>query len=630
MKESKVYGVELDSISGNIAKKLYPENKVQVKGFEETSFSNNFFDVAVGNVPFGEFKVSDRAYDKNNFLIHDYFFAKSIDKVRSGGVIAFITSSGTLDKKDDSIRRYIGARCELLGAIRLPNNTFKGMAGTEVTSDIIFLQKKDSVIEREESWYELKTDANGLNYNSYFIENPEMLLGQMVEVSGRFGKTLACMPKDNQELKADLFEAIKNIKGKIEPIKIERENEESEPEIIPADEGVKNFSFTEKDGKIYMREDSIMREVDKNDRDLEKIRDYIALGKALRKVIDSQLEDESEDKIKESQNHLNKIYDNFSEKHGYINGTMNTRLLSEDSNFALISSIEKLEEGRFKGKGDIFTKRTIKKAVPVSHVDSPDEALILSIAEKGRVDLAYMEELTDIKERDLLDSLKGKIFLDIKEFDRENNALPFTEKEKDNPMAFNYVSADEYLSGNIRDKINVLEEYIASTERSLRFINEEDNLNLREIEKNLSNLKIQRESLKEVMPKDLTASEITVRLGATWVPAKDVEDFMFETLKTPGYARWDINVRYSPFTAEWRIEGKSKDGGNDLANMTYGTSRANAYKIIEDALNLKETKVWDRVTNPDGSTSSVLNKKETMLASQKQELLKEEMYYHLD
>ena len=624
MKESKVYGVELDSISGNIAKKLYPENKVQVKGFEETSFSNNFFDVAVGNVPFGEFKVSDRAYDKNNFLIHDYFFAKSIDKVRSGGVIAFITSSGTLDKKDDSIRRYIGARCDLLGAIRLPNNTFKGMAGTEVTSDIIFLQKKDSVIEREESWYELKTDANGLSYNSYFIENPEMLLGEMVEVSGRFGKTLACMPKDNQDFKVDLLEAIKNIKGEIEPIKIERENEESEPEIIPADEGIKNFSFTEKDGKIYMREDSIMREVDKNDRDLEKIRDYIALGKALRKVIDSQLEHESEDKIRESQNHLNKIYDNFSEKHGYINGTMNTRLLSEDSNFALISSIEKLEEGRFKGKGDIFTKRTIKKAVPVSHVDSPDEALILSIAEKGRVDLAYMEELTDIKERDLVDSLKGKIFLDIKEFDRENNALPFTEKEKDNPMAFNYVSADEYLSGNIRDKINVLEEYIASTERSLRFINEEDNLNLREIEKNLSNLKIQRESLKEVMPKDLTASEITVRLGATWVPAKDVEDFMFETLKTPGYARWDINVRYSPFTAEWRIEGKSKDGGNDLANMTYGTSRANAYKIIEDALNLKETKVWDRVTNPDGSTSSVLNKKETMLASQKQELLKEE------
>ena len=382
MNKSKVYGVELDSISGNIAKKLYPENKVQVKGFEETSFSNNFFDVAVGNVPFGEFKVSDRSYDKNNFLIHDYFFAKSIDKVRSGGVIAFITSSGTLDKKDDSIRRYIGARCDLLGAIRLPNNTFKGMAGTEVTSDIIFLQKKDSVIEREEPWYELGRDDEGLYYNNYFIENPEMILGQMVEVSGRFGKTLTCMPKENQDLKADLFEAIKNIKGKIEPIKIERENEESEPEIIPADEGVKNFSFTEKDGKIYMREDSIMREVEKNDRDLEKIRDYIALGKALRNVIDSQLEDESEDKIRESQNHLNKIYDDFSEKHGYINGTMNTRLLSEDSNFALISSIEKLEEGRFKGKGDIFTKRTIKKAVPVTHVDTQTKPLFFLLQKK--------------------------------------------------------------------------------------------------------------------------------------------------------------------------------------------------------------------------------------------------------
>lgn len=624
MKESKVYGVELDSISGNISKKLYPENKVQVKGFEETSFSNNFFDVAVGNVPFGEFKVNDRLYDKNNFLIHDYFFAKSIDKVRSGGVIAFITSSGTMDKKDDSIRRYIGARCDFLGAIRLPNNTFKGMAGTEVTSDIIFLQKKDSVIEKEEPWYELKTDKSGLSYNSYFVENPEMILGEMVEVSGRFGNTITCKAKDNHDLKVELFESIKNIKGKIEPIKIEREDGDREPEIIPADDNVKNFSFTEKDGKIYMREDSIMREVNRNDNDLDKIRDYIALGNVLRDVIDSQLEDRSEGEIKETQEHLNKIYDAFSKDHGYINGRMNTRLLSEDSNFALISSIEKLEEGKFKEKGDIFTKRTIKKAIPVSHVDTPDEALILSIAEKGRVDLDYMEELTDIDEKTLVDSLKGKIFLDIKEFDRENNALPFTEKEKHNPMAFNYVSVDEYLSGNIREKIGVLDEYIETIERSLRFIDENDGTNLREVESNLLNLKVQRESLKEVMPKELTASEITVRLGATWVPAKDVEEFIFATLKTPRFARWDINVRYSPFTAEWRIEGKSKDGGNDLANMTYGTSRVNAYKIIEDALNLKETKVWDRVTNPDGSTSSILNKKETMLASQKQELLKEE------
>lgn len=624
MNKSKVYGVELDSISGNIAKKLYLENKIQVKGFEETSFSNNFFDVAVGNVPFGEFKVNDRLYDKNNFLIHDYFFAKSIDKVRSGGVIAFITSSGTMDKKDDSIRRYIGARCDLLGAIRLPNNTFKGMAGTEVTSDIIFLQKKDSVIEKEEPWYELKTDENGLSYNSYFVENPQMILGEMVEVSGRFGNTITCKAKDNHDLKAELFESIKNIQGKIEPIKIEREDGDREPEIIPADDNVKNFSFTEKDGKIYMREDSIMREINRNDKDLDKIRDYITLGNALRDVIDSQLEDRSEVEIKETQEHLNKIYDAFSKEHGYINGRMNTRLLSEDSNFALISSIEKLEEGKFKEKGDIFTKRTIKKAIPVSHVDTPDEALILSIAEKGRVDLTYMEELTDIDEKTLVDSLKGKVFLDIKEFDKENNALPFTEKEKHNPMAFNYVSVDEYLSGNIRDKIDVLDEYIETIERTLRFIDENDSSSLREVENNLLNLKVQRESLKEVMPKELTASEITVRLGATWVPAKDVEDFIFETLKTPGFARWDINVRYSPFTAEWRIEGKSKDGGNDLANMTYGTSRVNAYKIIEDALNLKETKVWDRVTNPDGSTSSILNKKETMLASQKQELLKEE------
>lgn len=623
MKKSKVYGVELDSISGNIARKLYPENNVQVKGFEETSFSNNFFDVAIGNVPFGEFKVNDRLYDKNNFLIHDYFFAKSIDKVRSGGVIAFITSSGTMDKKDDSIRRYLGAKCELLGAIRLPNNTFKGMAGTEVTSDIIFLKKKESVIEREEPWYELGIDDKGLSYNKYFVENPQMVLGEMTEVSGRFGKTTTCQAKDNHDLKSELSQAINKIQGKIEPIKVEREEGEKEAEIIPADENVKNFSFTEKDGKVYMREDSIMREVDRNDKDLDKIRDYIALGNALREVIDLQLEDRSEIEIKLAQKKLNDIYDEFIKKNGFINGRMNTRLLSEDSNFALISSIEKLEEGKFKEKGDIFTKRTIKKAVPVTHVDTPDEALILSIAEKGRVDLEYMEELTDLDEIILVESLKGKIFLDIKEFDRENNALPFTEKEKHNPMAFNYVSADEYLSGNIRDKINVLNEYINYAERSIGFM-DIDNYSIKEIEENLANFKIQKASLEEVMPKELTASEITVRLGATWIPEKDVENFIFETLKTPGFARWDIHVRYSPFTAEWRIEGKSKDGGNDLANMTYGTSRINAYKIIEDALNLKDTKVWDRVINPDGSRSSILNKKETMLASQKQELLKEE------
>jgi len=623
MKGSKVYGIELDSISGNIARRLYPESNVQVKGFEETSFSNNFFDVAIGNVPFGEFKVNDRLYDKNNFLIHDYFFAKSIDKVRSGGVIAFITSSGTMDKKDDSIRRYLGARCELLGAIRLPNNTFKGMAGTEVTSDIIFLKKKESIIEREEPWYELGIDDKGLSYNKYFVENPQMVLGEMKEVSGRFGKTTTCQAKDNHDFKSELSLAINRIQGKIEPIKVEKEEGEKEAEILPADEDVKNFSFTEKDGKIYMREDSIMREVNRSDKDLDKIRDYIALGNALREVIELQLEDRSEVEIRLAQKKLNDIYDEFSKKNGFINGRMNTRLLSEDSNFALISSIEKLEEGKFKEKGDIFTKRTIKKAVPVTHVDTPDEALILSIAEKGRVDLEYMEELTDLDEKVLVESLKGKIFFDIKEFDRENNALPFTEKENHNTMAFNYVSADEYLSGNIRDKINVLNEYINHTERTLGFM-DMDNSSIKEIEENLANLKIQKVSLEEIMPKELTASEITVRLGATWIPEKDVENFIFETLKTPGFARWDIHVRYSPFTAEWRIEGKSKDGGNDLANMTYGTSRVNAYKIIEDALNLKETKVWDRVINPDGSRSSILNKKETMLASQKQELLKEE------
>lgn len=628
MNKAKVYGVELDDVSGEIAQKLYPENNVQIKGFEETTFSNNFFDVAVGNVPFGEFKVNDRAYDKNNFMIHDYFFAKSIDKVRSGGVIAFVTSSGTMDKKDDSIRRYIGARCELLGAVRLPNDTFKGMAGTEVTSDIIFLKKKDSVIEKDEPWYEMATDENGLTYNKYFVDHPEMVLGEMTEVSGRFGKTLTCEPKENHNLSEELSEAIKNIDGRIEPIKIERNPKvkmDKEPEVIPADENVKNFSFAVVGDTVFYRRDSVMYEELATDKELNKIRDYIALKDALRDVIDSQMEDKSDSEIKAAQENLNKVYDEFSKKNGYINSRSNTSLLSEDSNFALLSSIEKLdEEGKFKEKGDIFSKRTIKKAKAIEHVDTPREALILSVAEKGRVDMDYMSSITDMNEDTLVESLRGEIFLDIKAFDRENNALPFTEKEKGNSFAFNYVSSDEYLSGNIRDKIKIIDEYIDGIEHSKRFMGEENIPNLKELDDNLEKLRFQKENLQEVMPKELTASEITVRLGATWIPAKDVEQFIFETLKTPGYARWDIDVRFSEYTSEWNIEGKSMDKSNNLANMTFGTKRVNAYKIIENALNLKETKVWDQVMDSDGTKHSVLNKKETMLAGQKQELLKEE------
>ncbi len=628
MQKSKVYGVEIDDLSGRIAKSLYPNNNVQIKGFEETNFSNNFFDVAVGNVPFGEFKVNDRAYDKNNFMIHDYFFAKTIDKVRSGGVIAFITSSGTMDKKDDSIRRYIGGRCELLGAIRLPNDTFKGMAGTEVTSDIIFLKKKDSILEKDEAWYEIATDENGLNYNKYFVEHPEMVLGNITEVSGRFGRTLTCSPNDNHNLSEELNLAISQINGRIEPIIIEKDPKSKntkEPEIMSADEDVKNFSYTEVDGKIFYREDSIMREVLKSDNDLNKIRNYLGVHKALREVINAQLADKEDSEIKETQRILNAVYDEFSKKHGFLNGRANTSLLSDDSNFSLVSSIERLdEEGKFKEKSDIFSKRTIKKAVAITHVDTPEEALILSISEKGRVDMDYMTSLTDMEEKALVNSLKSQIFLDIKEYDRENNALPFAEIEKHNPFAFNYVSSDEYLSGNIREKIRVLDEYIERIESSKRDIGEENIPNLKELDDNLENLKFQRESLNEVIPKELTASEITVRLGATWIPEKDIENFIYETLKTPGYARWDINVRFSPFTAEWNVEGKSKDSGNDLASMTFGTRRVNAYKIIENALNLRDTKVFDTIVDDDGKKTSVLNKKETMLAGQKQELIKEE------
>ncbi|HFQ3705387.1 TPA: helicase-related protein [Streptococcus agalactiae] len=636
MNKSKFYGIELDSVSGRIGKLLYPESEVQIKGLEETSFSNNFFDAVIGNIPFGEYKVNDREYNKNNFLIHDYFFAKSIDKVRNGGIIAFITSSGTMDKKDESVRRYIAARAEFLGAIRLPNDTFKGVAGTEVTSDIIFLKKRDSIRERDEDWIHLAEDENGLSYNKYFVDHPEQVLGSMEEISGRFGNTIACLPKENTDLKELLTKASEEIAKNANYEEIELLDDEITS--IPATDDVKNFSYTIIDDDVYYRENSLFVKKEVTDKNKEKIKDYLELNAALKDVIYKQKEDFSDDEVKKAQEKLNEIYDSFSKKHGYVNNLSNTRALKEDSNFPLVSSIEILdEEENFKAKGDIFSKRTITKAKVIDHVDNSLEALVLSVSEKGYVDFEYMGSLTDKDRPTLIEELRGEIYLNIREeqnfyrplsFNLEDGDLPFACANGSNSYKYGYVTKDEYLSGNIRDKIAIVDSYLAKlrqTERELPHLGyAEDGKEKELISYEMNRLEYQKAELTKVLPKELEASEINVRLGATWIPNKDIEKFIFETLKTPGYAKWDIKVKFSNLTSEWNVEGKSRDRGNDLAEMTYGTSRVNAYKLIEDALNLKETKVFDQIVNPDGSKTSVLNKKETLLAGQKQELLKEE------
>ena len=606
MNKSKFYGVELDSVSGRIAKLLYPESNIQVKGFEETSFSNNFFDVVIGNVPFGEFKVNDRDYNRNNFLIHDYFFAKSIDKVRNGGIIAFITSSGTMDKKDERVRKYINARAEFLGAIRLPNNTFKGVAGTEVTSDIIFLKKRDSVLERDDSWVHLSKDEKGLTYNKYFVDNPHMVLGSMEEVSGRFGNTLTCIPKENDDLKELLTKASEEISKNARYEEIELL--EDEITFIPATDNVKNFSYSIIDNEVYYRENSIFVKKEMTNKSKEKIKDYIEVVNALKEVIHNQKENFSEEEIKASQEKLNEVYDVFSKNHGYINSPSNTRDLKDDSNFPLMSSIEILNEDRkFVSKGDIFFKRTIRKANVVEHVDTPEEALVLSISQKGNIDFDYMEKLVSMERDDIVEHLKGRIFLNVSSYRFEI--------ANDEDKYRNYVTGDEYLSGDIREKIRYVDNYILKLEYKMKDSG-------KDLSKEIEDLKFQKDRLKEVMPKELTASEISVRLGATWVPDKYIKEFMMDLLKTPSYMYRSINVKYEHHTSQWNIEGKSVDKTNDLANLTYGTSRINAYKLIEDSLNLRESKVYDKILE-DGKVNSILNKKETLLANQKQELIKE-------
>ena len=610
MNNSSFNAIELDLLSGRVSKALYPESKIEINGFENVELKNNYFDLAIGNVPFGDFKVNDKNYNKNNFLIHDYFFAKSIDKVRAGGLVAFITSSGTLDKKDDSIRRYIGERCELLGAIRLHNNTFKGVAGTEVTSDIIFLKKRENKYLGEEEWYKVSTDNKGVSYNKYFIDNPNMILGEMVEVSGRFGNTITCTPKG--DLKEELSKAIENIKGKY--IGIEHQKEDINISYY-SPENIRNFSFFRANDKIFYKEDDNVVEITEN---TEKYSKYIDLSNAIRDVIYLQKENGTDEQLNEAQEELNKLYDDFTIRYGLINSKTNEKLFKEDSTYALISSTEEVDENRnFIKKGPIFSRRTIKKAKVVDKVDTVTEALILSVSQKAKVDFGYMSSLTGKDKNILINELKGQIFLDINNLSEEYRAYPF---EKN---IFNYVTADEYLTGNIREKINILDKFIEFHSKVLEY-SDENTPKLEIIKTEIEKLKYQREKLQEVMPKEIEASEINVRIGATWIPTEDIKSFIFETLKPDFFAKRKIEVAYSEYSSEWKIEGKSYGKNTPIAKMTYGTQRADAYTLLENALNLRDTKIFDYEEDEEGKKVAKLNKKETMLASQKQDLLKEE------
>ena len=590
MQDSKIYGVELDTISAGIAQQLYQKTTIAAQGFEETNLPDSFFDGVVGNVPFGDFKVSDKRYDKHKFLIHDYFFAKSLDKLRPGGVMALVTSKGTMDKETLAVRKYIAQRAELLGAIRLPNNTFKGNAGTEVVSDILILQKRDRLIDIEPDWVHLDTDENGIKMNSYFVQHPEMILGEMKMVSGRFGMEATCVPYENADLAAQLDDAVANIHGEITEYEAEEELEE-EDNSIPADPTVRNFSYTVVDNKIYYRENSRMTPVEVSATAENRIKGMIAIRNSVRTLIELQTEDYPDSEIKAEQERLNRLYDTFSGKYGLINSRANTSAFSQDSSFSLLSALEIIgEDGELERKADMFSKRTIKPHTPVTSVDTASEALAVSLGEKATIDMDYMMELSGKSENEIFEDLKGVIFL---------NPL----YEYGNSYEPKYLMADEYLSGNVREKLRI-------AKKSAELYPEDYKVNV--------------EALQKVQPKDLTASEISVRLGATWLPPDDVQEFIFHLLETPRYAQWNIKVHFSPFTSEWNIEGKSYDKGNVRAYNTYGTSRINAYKIIEETLNLKDVRIFDYIEDDEGKKKAVLNKKETAIAQSKQEMIKQE------
>ena len=586
--DSKIYGVELDSISGRIAQQLYQKSSIAVRGFEKTDLPDSFFDAAMGNVPFGTFKIADKRYDKYNFLIHDYFFARTMDKVRPGGIIAFITSKGTMDKENPSVRKYLAQRAELLGAIRLPNNTFKDAAGTEVTSDILILQKRDRMIDQLPAWVSLGVDANGLPVNQYFVDNPNMVLGIMQEVSGPYGPETACLPIDGSSLEELLTDAIQNINGSVMEYEVDDPESEEEDRSIPADPSVRNFSYTVVDGKIYYRENSIMHPVELSVTGVNRVKGLAAIRECVRKLIEYQTEDYPDAMIQQEQDELNALYDAFEKKYGRINTRANKSVFADDSSFCLLSSLEVLDdEGNFVRKADMFSKRTIRQHTEITSVDTASEALAVSMGEKAKVDMPYMMQLTGKTEEEVFADLSGVIF---------RNPL-----YEENGTQAKYLTADEYLSGNVREKL-----------AEARKLAESEPVFAANVT-----------SLEEVQPTDLTASEISVRLGATWLPEDVVQEFMYQLLDTPYYAQWKVKVHYSRYTGGWNVEGKSYDRSNINATSTYGTDRVNAYKIIEETLNLRDVRVFDYIEDENGKRVPVLNKKETAIAQGKQELIKQ-------
>ena len=583
MRESHLYGVELDSLTGRIARLLYPKANITVDGYEKTAFPNDFFDAAVGNVPFGQYKVADKKYDKYNFLIHDYFFGKTLDQVRPGGVIAFITSKGTMDKENPKVRKYIAQRAELLGAVRLPNTAFKANAGTEVTSDILFLQKRDRIVDIEPDWVHLSQDENGIAMNSYFVEHPEMVVGSMEMVSGPYGMESTCVPDDSLPFEEQLQKSLSFIEGSYEEIELEELNEELIAEVIPAVPEVKNFSYALIDDRLYYRENSLMRPVEASEGMLERIQGMVAIRDCTQELIRLQLEDYPDEQIHSRQKQLNDLYDSFAKDYGRIYSKTNKRAFHQDSSYCLLCSLEKQdEEGNFLGKADMFTKRTIKKAEVVTSVDTASEALAVSLAEKAAIDFEYMSELSGKDKDTLIDELTGIIFK--------------------NPLSEEWETADAYLSGNVRNKLEAAETFA----------------------KNESMYAVNVEALKRVQPRELDASEIEVRIGATWIEPRFIEVFMREVFETPEHLlnRDVIKIQYSDVTGQWNVKGKNADFGNALVNMTYGTSRRNAYQILEDSLNLKDSRVYDTVIE-DGKEKRVLNKKETTIAAQKQDAMRE-------
>ena len=588
--DSKIYGVELDGISGRIAQQLYQQSSIAVQGFEKTDLPDSFFDAAIGNVPFGSFKVIDKRYDRYNFLIHDYFFARTLDKVRPGGVIAFVTSKGTMDKDTPTVRKYLAQRADLLGAIRLPNNTFKDAAGTDVTSDILFLQKRDALSSEEPDWVHLNTDANRLKMNQYFIDHPEMVMGEMREISGPYGPETACLPIEGRDLGEQLAAAIQNIQGSITEYVMDDPETESEDKSIPADPEVRNFSYTIVDGKVYYRENSRMNPVEVSVTAANRIKGLIGIRDCVRTLIEYQTEDWPDQDIQAQQRKLNALYDAFVDKYGRINSRANSSVFSMDSAYFLLTSLEVLDDERnFVRKADMFIKRTIRQRITITHVDTASEALAVSLAEKAKVDMDYMAELTGKTEQEVYADLTGVIFLN------PMHGYGGSAGEK-------YLTADEYLSGNVREKLEW-------AKRSAEQYPEDYTANV--------------QALERVQPVDLTASEIAVRLGATWLPPKIVEQFMFELFSTSNRSRWNIHVHYSKYTGEWNIEGKSYDKGNIKAQNTYGTERISGYKIIEETLNLRDVRIFDYETDHHGNRVPILNKKETAIAQGKQQLIKQ-------